>query len=113
MPDDFSDPGSRRARLALCKRQIEEKAVLEAAQQQAEINARAAEEVEMGLKKRGRKPQEVSPEPVLEARANVTDPASRIMKTRSGYVQGYNGQAVVTEEQIILAAEVTLARRTT
>ena len=29
------------------------------------------------------------------------------MKTRSGYVQGYNGQAVVTEEQIIIAAEVT------
>jgi len=29
------------------------------------------------------------------------------MKTRSGYVQGYNGQAVVTEGQIIIAAEVT------
>jgi len=29
------------------------------------------------------------------------------MKTRGGYVQGYNGQAVVTEEQIILAAEIT------
>ena len=29
------------------------------------------------------------------------------MKTRKGYVQGYNAQAAVTEEQIILAAEVT------
>ena len=84
--------------------------MLEAAQQQAEINARAAEEAETGIKKRGRKPQEVSPKPVLEAKANVTDPESRIMKTRGGYVQGYNGQAVVTEEQIILAAEITLAR---
>jgi len=35
------------------------------------------------------------------------------MKTRGGYVQGYNGQAVVTEEQIILAAEITLARQMT
>jgi len=35
------------------------------------------------------------------------------MKTRGGCVQEYNGQAVVTEEQIILAAEITLARRTT
>jgi hypothetical protein len=41
------------------------------------------------------------------AKANVTDPDSRIMKTRSGYVQGYNSQAVVTEGQIVIAAEVT------
>ena len=44
---------------------------------------------------------------ILEAKANVTDPQSRIMKTRSGYVQGYNAQAAVTENQIIVAAEVT------
>jgi len=113
MPDDFADPCSRRARLALCKKQLEERAALEATQQRAEINARAVEEAETGINKRGRKPQEPDPVPVLEARANVTDPDSRIMKTRGGYVQGYNGQAVVTEEQIILAAEVTLARRTT
>ena len=37
----------------------------------------------------------------------MTDPESRIMKTRKGYVQGYNAQAAVTEEQIIVAAEVT------
>ena len=42
-----------------------------------------------------------------EAKANITDPASRIMKTRTGYVQGYNAQAVVTEAQIILAGEIT------
>jgi hypothetical protein len=29
------------------------------------------------------------------------------MKGRRGYVQGYNAQAVVTQEQIIIAAEVT------
>jgi len=39
----------------------------------------------------------------------MTDPQSRIMKTRTGYVQGYNAQAVVTEEQIIVAADVTQA----
>ena len=41
------------------------------------------------------------------AKANVTDPDSRIMKTQAGYVQGYNAQAVVTEDQIIVAAAVT------
>ena len=29
------------------------------------------------------------------------------MKTRRGWVQGYNAQAVVTPDQIILAADVT------
>ena len=29
------------------------------------------------------------------------------MKTRQGYVQGYNAQAVVSEEQIIVAVGVT------
>ena len=40
-------------------------------------------------------------------KANVTDPDSRIMKMQAGYVQGYNGQAVVTAEQMIVAAEIT------
>lgn len=42
-----------------------------------------------------------------EAKANVTDPDSRIMKTRKGYIQGLNAQAVVTEEQVIIAEDVT------
>ena len=29
------------------------------------------------------------------------------MKTNDGYVQGYNAQAVVSEQQIVLAAEIT------
>ena len=37
----------------------------------------------------------------------MTDPDSEIMKTRRGWVQGYNGQAVVTADQIIVAAELT------
>jgi hypothetical protein len=39
--------------------------------------------------------------------ANVTDPDSGVMKTRRGWVQGYNAQLVVTRDQIILAADVT------
>ena len=37
---------------------------------------------------------------------NITDPDSHYMKTRDGFVQGYNAQAVVTEQQIVLAAEI-------
>jgi hypothetical protein len=38
---------------------------------------------------------------------NVTDPASRNLKTTRGWVQGYNAQAVVGEGQIVLAAEIS------
>jgi len=45
--------------------------------------------------------------PAAVAKANVTDPESRIMKTASGWVQGYNCQAAVNAQQIVLAAEAT------
>jgi transposase len=38
---------------------------------------------------------------------SVTDPDSRHIKARQGFVQGYNAQAVVDENQIVLAAEIT------
>jgi hypothetical protein len=39
-------------------------------------------------------------------KTNLTDPDSRIMHTRDGFRQGFNGQAVVTSDQVIVAAEV-------
>lgn len=42
--------------------------------------------------------------PTDKAQRNFTDPESRIMKTGDGYIQGYNGQAVVdSASQIIVA----------
>ena len=40
------------------------------------------------------------------AKINMTDPDSRIQKTSKGYIQGYNAQAVVTEDQVIVACDV-------
>jgi transposase len=40
-------------------------------------------------------------------RRNLTDPDSRLMPSKSGWVQGYNAQLVVTDDQIILAAALT------
>jgi len=45
--------------------------------------------------------------PPAEGKANTTDPESRIMKTASGWVQGYNAQAAVNDHQVIVAASVT------
>jgi len=107
LPEELSNPTSRKARLGRCKKQLEERAAAEAADKQAKIDKRKAEEDEAGKKKRGRKPKEPDSEPESGAKANITDPDSRIMKGRSGYVQGFNGQAVVTEGQIIIAAALT------
>ena len=40
------------------------------------------------------------------ARANLTDPGSRLMPTRRGWVQGYNVQVAVTDDQLIVATAV-------
>jgi transposase len=41
------------------------------------------------------------------AKVNVTDPQSRIMKTRTGFAQAYNAQGAVNEHQIVLANALT------
>ncbi|MCL1897773.1 MAG: transposase [Micrococcales bacterium] len=41
---------------------------------------------------------------------NTTDPDSRLMKTKQGYVQGYNAQAAVASSQVVVAADVSTSR---
>lgn len=108
LPEELQDRGSRLARLKECKARLDQEKAEKVARQQEKIQEREKQEAETGQKQRGRKPK--GPEAVTkaDAKANVTDPDSRIMKTRSGYVQGYNGQAMVTEDQIIIAAELTM-----
>ncbi len=45
--------------------------------------------------------------PDTAGRANITDPESRIMSTKDGWVQGYNAQAFVNPKQIVLAVDVS------
>jgi transposase len=45
--------------------------------------------------------------PERAVRANITDPESRIMSTKDGWVQGYNAQAIVNPKQIVLAVDVS------
>jgi transposase len=107
LPEGLDRQEERLKRLKECKERLG-KAALEAMKERSEMIAqREKEEKESGQKKRGRKPR--SPKEVVdeEAKANMTDPESRIMKTRSGYVQGYNAQVVVTKDQIIVACDVT------
>ena len=52
------------------------------------------------------KPYQSPQEPA--GKINVTDPDSRNVKTTRGWVQGYNAQAVVNENHIVIGAEVTV-----
>ena len=56
----------------------------------------------------GRPPDPYQPPATPAGKINVTDPDSRNVKTSRGWVQGYNAQAVCTERQIVIAAEVTV-----
>ena len=98
---------NRLARLKECRERLEREAAEKAAAQAKKLATRQAEEEASGQKKRGRKPAPPESAPAVEAKANVTDPESRIMKTRNGFIQGYNAQAAVNAEQIVVAAEVT------
>jgi hypothetical protein len=107
LPADLSTSKDRLTRLKACKEKLERAAAEAAARQQVKIETRATEEHRTGRRKRGRKPKAPDPSVDPDKVANPTDPDSNIMKTRRGWVQGYNAQIVVTPEQIILGAEVT------
>src|SRR5215218_170980 len=47
------------------------------------------------------------PPEVPAGKVNVTDPDSRPIPIGFGFVQGYNAQAAVNEQQIVLGAEIT------
>jgi transposase len=107
LPDDLRDRNSRINRLKACKERLEQEKAEAQKQQQDKIDTRKANEESRGKKPRGRKPKLPEDAENKEAKANVTDPDSRIMKTRTGFVQGLNAQAVTTEQQIIVAEDVT------
>jgi len=107
MPDDLRDRNSRINRLKACKSRLEHQKAEAEKQQQDKIDERKAKEESMGKKPRGRQPKPAEEAGNKDAKANVTDPDSRIMKTRKGFVQGLNAQAVTTEQQIIVAEDVT------
>ena len=107
MPEGLGRRADRLKRLQEAKTHLERKVEAAAELARQRLEQRKAEETTTGKKKRGRKPREVVPMTIGEAKANTTDPDSRIMKTRQGYVQGYNMQAVVSQDQIIVAVGVT------
>jgi len=106
MPDWVVDKQRRAEKIRQAKAELEAEAAAE-----AELKERAAAEAKReaeGRRKGGRKAAPPSPTPDAKAQKNFTDPQSRIMKSKDGFVQAYNAQiAVDAEAQIIVAQDVT------
>src|SRR5271155_5735967 len=117
-PDSFVSKNEGMAEVADKKRRAEKirnaKAELEAgakaaAEARLKAEAEAAEKREAeGRRKPGPKAAPPSTEPDAKTQKNFTDPDSRIMNSKDGFVQAYNAQAAVDgEAQIIVAHDVT------
>jgi len=104
MPAWAADKKKRAEKIKAAKAELEAeaKAAAEAkAKAQAEAEARRQAE---GRKKPGKAAAPPSEEPDRKAQKNFTDPESRIMKTKDGFIQGYNAQAAVdATAQVIVA----------
>jgi transposase len=106
LPKEMAEQSSRRARLQAAKRQIESEHQATKDAHCERLRRRAELEAEQGRKMRGRQPKAPSEEVPSRAKVNITDPDSRSVRARQGFIQGYNAQAAATSEQVIVAAEI-------
>jgi transposase len=108
LPAELASKAGRLARLQQAKKLLE----AEAAERERRYQQRVAE-LAAAARANGKQPRvHIKPRARDEAPnpkrvANVTDPDSRLVHTRKGSLQGFNGQAVTTLEQVIVAAELT------
>lgn len=98
----------RRQRLGALLAAKERLAADAAARQRAQQQRQAAwDEANQAGRARGGRPASKVPDRAQgSGKTNLTDPDSKIMRTKTGFRQSYNGQAVVTRDQIIIAAEI-------
>jgi transposase len=108
MPDWVADKQKRLAKIRAAKAELEAEAKAAAAEEMRRRAAAEERRIAEGRKKNGKTPAPPKQEPDGKAQRNFTDPESRILKTKDGYIQGYNAQAAVdAEAQIIVAHGLT------
>jgi transposase len=100
-------PRSRPERLRESKRRLEEELEVEC-RANADYEAYRARGVMKDGRRFGGPPKPWKPPATPAGKVNVTDPDSRNVKTPRGYMQGYNAQAATNEQQVVVAAEITV-----
>ena len=108
MPDWAGDKQKRLAKIQQAMAALEADARL-AAEEERRIEAEKEKQRQAeGRKKPGKPAAPPSDQPDPKSQRNFTDPESRIMKSKDGFVQAYNAQAAVDAgAQIIVAHELT------
>lgn len=99
-------PQSRPARVKEAKRRLEEELWAEQRANDAYEAYRARGVDKTGRRLHHNRTQPYAPPATPAGKVNVTDPDSKNLKAPRGYIQGYNAQAVVNENQIVIAAEI-------
>jgi len=100
-------PQGRAERLRVCQRRLVEDWRAERFANR-EYEARWERGViERGRQQMGSGPRPHTPPPRPEGKLNTTDPDARRMKQGRAFIPAYNAQAVTTEQQIVIAAELT------
>jgi hypothetical protein len=97
---------SRAQRLLEAERRLQQDLAVERYANEAYEHYRAHGRDSQG-RRLSRPPKPYEPPETPAGKINTTDLDSRNVKTPRSYTQGYNAQAVVNEEQIVLAAEVS------
>ena len=107
LPKWVTDKQKRIEKIREAKAALEAEAKAAAGEERRiEAEAEAKRQAE-GRKKPGKPAAPPSDEPDAKAQRNFTGPESRIMKTKDGFIQGYNGQAAVDgHAQIIVAHDL-------
>ena len=108
MPDWVANKQARLAKIREAKAELEAEAKAKAAAEQAAREQAASgknDDRDDGKPRPGRKAAPPSEVPEPKAQRNFTDPESRILKTKDGYIQGYNAQAAVDAHAQIVVAQ--------
>jgi transposase len=108
MPDWIANKQKRLAKIREAREALEaEAAAVATAKAEAERAAEDKRKAE-SRKRSGPRPCPPSGEPHPKAQRNFTDPDSRVLLTKDGFIQGYNAQAAVDGgHQIIVAHGLT------
>jgi hypothetical protein len=108
MPDWVANKQKRLEKIRQAKAELEAEAKAAAQEEMRRREKGEEQRKAQGRKKNGRTPAPPKEEPEGKMQRNFTDPESRILLTKDGYIQGYNAQAAVdAKAQIIVAHTLT------
>jgi hypothetical protein len=109
LPAWVADKAKRLVKIREAKAALEAEAKAAAEEKVAAEAAAQAKRQAAGRKKPGRPAKPPSDKPAAKAQRNFTDPESRVMLAKDGFIQGYNAQAAVDGAAQVIVAQALIA----